>query len=221
MFAPFPSSRSVRAEHTAWQSQQWHTVDCPGLEEATRRQAEAVESLPSFTHSWDVYQHLVSTLQTIQVRVHLTSCCLSWFKHVHDSVLQVCIYYMQVYACTCTYINHVCIYIHIHTYIHVRMYICIDGVQCMLYVHRYVCIYMHVCITTSRGVCCMYKYTIHVCTYMCVLAFGYGIVALKMCGQGTHVTNISSSSFIHSPFHSSTSLFHHSHIPASAHSPSG
>ena len=50
--------------------------------------------------------------------------------------------------------------------------------------------------------------------YMYVLAFGYGIVALIMCGQGTHVTNISSSSFIHSPFL-------HSHIPASAHSPSG
>lgn len=137
MLAPvLPPSRSVLTEHTAWRSLQWHTVDCPQLEKATRRQAEAVESLPSFTHSWDIYQHLVSTLQTIQVRVHLTS---YRFQHVctcvcmcmHDGVLKVCMYiYIRISVCNCVCIHYICTYIDvgvccilIYMYLHTCMYI--------------------------------------------------------------------------------------------------
>lgn len=61
--------RSVGTEHSVWQNSQWRLVDCQEVEEATVRQMDAVDALPSFTQSWDVYKHLVSYLHTTQVRV--------------------------------------------------------------------------------------------------------------------------------------------------------
>ena len=51
-------------------------MDCQEVEDATVRQMDAVDALPSFTQSWDVYKHLVSYLHTTQVRLQPNICVL-------------------------------------------------------------------------------------------------------------------------------------------------
>lgn len=70
-----------------WQNSQWRSVDCQEVEEATVRQMDAVNALPSFTNSWDVYKHLVSYLHTTQVRLQLN--IYVYFPHKYTLLLEM------------------------------------------------------------------------------------------------------------------------------------
>ena len=66
--------RLVMAEHSVWQQMQWKSVECQEVEGVTARQIDMVQALPSFAQQWDVHQHLLSYLLTLQVS---QICCVS------------------------------------------------------------------------------------------------------------------------------------------------